>query len=89
MLKACMKLLNSPKDMKIGNHSAVKTDRFEKYFYYDTCIYKILFDTKEIIIDDGGYKTYSTTRAINSYKNSLKHQWKTESGYKVIDNRTK
>lgn len=90
MLKACEKLLDyngTKNSMKVGSHRVEKSHNFEKYFYHWTCIYKVLHDERKIIIDNGGYGTSSTTRAINSYISSSTHKYYIACGYEVIDMR--
>ena len=82
MLKSVEKLIRGNVGMKIGNHSKVAIDNVVGYKYHDTVICKVIPWDKKIIIDDGGWKTSSTTRAINSYLENFKD-------FEVVDLRIK
>lgn len=67
-MRTVEKLLASHKDMKLGNHSLeIQSDGTEWYFYHATPIVKVDWNKRIVIVDNGGWVTSSTTRAINSY----------------------
>lgn len=67
-MRTVEKLLASHKDMKLGNHSLeIQSDGTEWYFYHATPIVKVDWNKRIVIVDNGGWGTSSTTRAINSY----------------------
>ena len=73
MLKSVEKLIRGNVGMKVGNHSKVAIDNhIVGYKYHNTIICKVIPTDRKIIIDDGGWKTSSTTRAINSYLENFK-----------------
>lgn len=75
------KLIKSNRDMKLGNHRVELQGNGEYwYYYYATPIAKVDYVKKIITVDNGGYSTSSTTRAINSY---IKYH----ESFDLIDNR--
>lgn len=66
-MKCINTLLQSTKDKRCGNHSVRFTSTSRKFLYHWTVICEINYRTKSIIIDNGGFATPSTTRAINAY----------------------
>lgn len=73
------KLVLADTDKKLGNHRVEIQSNGEKWFYYyATAIAKVNFSNRTITINDGGWGTSSTTRAINSYLREY-------DGFKVID----
>lgn len=67
-MKTVEKLLGSYKDMKLGNHRLeIQADGTEWYYYHATPIVKVDWNNRIVIVDNGGWGTSSTTRAINSY----------------------
>ena len=76
------KLINSKGNKKLGNHRVeVQSNGEYWYYYYETPIAKVDYSKQVITIDNGGYKTSSTTRVINSYIRE-------HDGFELIDNRT-
>ena len=69
-MKCIQTLLKATSDKKVGNHKVVITAEKESYYYHWTCICEVNHKDRTITITNGGYKTPSTTRAINCYKNS-------------------
>ena len=83
MLKTVEKLIYGDCGRKIGNHSKIALEgNIVGYKYHNTVICKVIPCDKKIIIDDGGWNTSSTTRAINSYKEYYKD-------FEVVDLRIK
>lgn len=82
MLASVKKLLETDTDKKEGNHSIKFNEGLVKFYYFDTAI--CIQDEREkiAIIDNGGYFTPSTTRAINCYIKHFKSL-----GYTIIDKR--
>lgn len=61
-------LSQSDRNKKLGNHRVEIQDNGEKWFYYyATPIAKVNYSNRTITVDNGGYGTSSTTRAINAY----------------------
>lgn len=81
MLKSVEKLINA-EAVKVGNHSRKDFGSVVEYYYHQTAI--IIVDSVQhtVIVNDGGWGTSSTTRAINSYLEYYKPM-----GYEIIDNR--
>lgn len=72
-------LSQSDRNKKLGNHRVEIQDNGEKWFYYyATVIARVNFSNRTITVNDGGWGTSSTTRAINSYLREY-------DGFKVID----
>jgi len=66
-MKTIKKLINGECN-KLGNHKReITEDNRILYYYHQTVICEVNHNTKNVIITDGGWKTSSTTRAINSY----------------------
>lgn len=87
-MKVVERLTEATKPMKIGNHSKVFEGGKENFYYHWTVIISIDSLERTITVDDGGFKTSSTTRAINSYLRSAYIVGKVENlGYKIIDKR--
>lgn len=84
-METMKKLVKATNNMKLGNHRVEINEGITKYFYYATPIIIVDRVNRTLTIDNGGYGTSSTTRAINSYMEELEHlvRW----GYEVIDNR--
>lgn len=70
-MKCINKLMEATTDKRVGNHSVRFTTTSRKFLYHWTTICEINYDKKAVIIDNGGFGTSSTTRAINSY---LRHE---------------
>lgn len=67
-MKTVEKLLASHKNMKLGNHRLeIQADGTEWYYYHTTPIVKVDWNNSRVTVDNGGWGTVSTTRAINSY----------------------
>ena len=52
----------------LGNHSMEQDEKEIRYYYYWTAVCTVNKYTGKATYNDGGYKTSSTTRTINSYK---------------------
>ena len=75
------KLIQSKGNKKLGSHRVeVQPNGEYWYCYYATPIAKVDYARKIITVDNGGYKTSSTTRAINSYIRE-------HDGFELIDKR--
>ena len=80
MLKSIIKLIE--KDRKIiGNHKYETFGNITEYIYHQTCICRINTDTREFSVQNGGWNTVSTKRAINDYLNYF-----VNIGYKKVNN---
>lgn len=85
-MKTVEKLLGSTRDMKLGNHCLeIKADGTEWYYYYATPIVKVDWNNRTVTVDNGGWGTSSTTRAINSYLRKIGERM----NYDLIDLRGK
>lgn len=71
-MKTVENLINSERNKTLGNHHAeIISDEIRHFYYYNTVICKANDKTMEFKVDNGGYNTSSTTRAINSYRKNL------------------
>lgn len=88
-MKCIDTLISSKKNKRVGNHSLeITDDGTELYYYYWTVICEVNHTKGQIIINDGGYGTSSTTRAINDYLRSNYIQSLINAReYQLIDNR--
>ena len=68
MLKAVETLLNSEVSKKLGNHQVEIKSDIKYFIYHSTVICKVNTKNKTFIINNGGYNTSSTNRAINDYR---------------------
>lgn len=68
MLKAVINLTNSNSDLNAGNHKVRHEGNERHFIYFRTVICKADDKAKTYTVDNGGYNTQSTTRAINDYK---------------------
>ena len=72
MLKSVEQLVksanNGVKAKKLGNHRMEQDDKAIRYFYYWTCVCEVDKTTGKVTIDNKGWHTSSTTRAVNSYR---------------------
>lgn len=89
-MKAIKQLLNSSTSKTIGNHSKELSQdgNVIKYIYHVTAIVIVNQLDRTITIDNGGYGTSSTTRAINSYLKSPEINDLHNNGYEIIDKRS-
>lgn len=81
-MKTVKTLINSERNKTLGNHYVqVVVNKDVRYFYYhSTAICKVNDRNKTFKLDNGGWCTVSTTRAINSYRRNF-----SELGYKEVD----
>ena len=68
MLQAVKTLVNSDVDKIIGNHSLKIKGAVHEFIYWDTCICRVNHEDRTYFLDNGGYNTSSTNRAIAGYK---------------------
>lgn len=73
MLKAIQRCIDSQTDRKFGNHgtfwSYVSTGDIIQYFtYHDNIICRVNWTRKTVLLNNAGYYTKSTNRALNDYK---------------------
>jgi len=79
MLRAIEQLISGERT-KVGNHSKkllMTNPKWENFYYYSTCICSVDHVTKSFMINNGGWETSSTIRAINDYR-----KYFTDLGYK-------
>lgn len=73
MLKSIERLLSGEK--KVGNHRREDTTsngkRITKFFYHATAVCTVCHANDTFCINNGGWGTSSTTRAINDYRDFL------------------
>lgn len=87
-MKTVQALIESKRDKKLGNHRRYNDCGVIKFFYHNTVIFAIDYIKKQIIVDNGGWGTSSTTRAINSYLRNDYTQWLiTKENFNIIDKR--
>lgn len=86
MLKSVETLWNTWADKKVGNHSKMVYSQCEAYMYHGNTICLVNHDTKIVALDNCGWATMSTHRAMNDYK-QLAQQ--TYPSYTIKDNREK
>ena len=70
MLKAVKQLVNHER-RTVGNHYRECYGDKEFFYYHWTAICVVNYGTREFYVDNGGFRTSSTTRAINSYKQAF------------------
>ena len=63
-----IKNLIEGKTKKSGNHRVERVGDITKYIYHYTAICTVNEKEKTFKLDNGGYRTVSTTRAINEYR---------------------
>lgn len=80
MLKSIIKLVNK-ESKKIGNHRCESFGDIVEYIYHQTCICRVNKHTREFSVQNGGYNTSSTNRAINDYSRFFQ-----SNGYKRVNN---
>lgn len=81
LMKAIETLLRGERT-RVGNHSAVPTNVGSDYYYHSTPIAKVNDLERIVIINNGGWNTSSTSRAINNYISYFNSY-----GYSIIDER--
>lgn len=75
MLKAIEKLVKGISTHE-GNHHSEDCGNIVKYYYFNTAICTQDIKSQTFAIDNGGYNTQSTNRAINDYR-----RWFTQHDY--------
>lgn len=81
MMKAIEKLVNREAN-KVGNHRVEHQEGKDLYFYYWTNICIVDHYNRTATVDNGGYATSSTSRAINDY---VRHFGRLN--YNIVDKR--
>jgi hypothetical protein len=72
--------------IKVGNHKAIKSKEGIMFLYHNNPIMMIDFEDNEIVVDDCGYGTTSTTQAINSHIEGIKEiLWINHKAMKKVD----
>lgn len=83
---AINKLIASSVNKKIGNHRVVHKNDSVFFYYHQTAIVIINYLDKTIVLDNGGWGTSSTTRAINAYlRSDLIKKLLSSYNYTIID----
>ncbi len=82
ILSSVKKLIEQDRCLKLGNHSCKANGTMRYFYYFNTAICSVNHNAKSFIVNDDGYKTSSTKRAINSYIEYFKIL-----GYDMIDQR--
>lgn len=80
-------LLNSSRNKKVGNHQIIIEGEVQRFIYHYTTIFMLDHRNKKIVLNNGGWGTSSTTRAINSYMRHRITQSYLDKGYAVEDRR--
>ena len=68
MMRTIEKLLKAEKSTKAGNHAAIIDGMKRTFKYYWTAICSVDDEACTYHLDNGGYGTSITTRAINDYR---------------------
>lgn len=68
MMRSHVRLVKADCDMQIGNHQVVIKGTHRDFIYFQTVICAVDDEAKTFHIDNGGYDTPSTNRAIGSYR---------------------
>ena len=89
MLKAVQKCIDSKTDKKVGNHATFWThpctgDDIQYFTYHGNVICRVNWTRKKVSLDNAGWNTSSTNRALNDYK-----RYFSSNGFEVIDRREK
>lgn len=86
MLKSVETLWNSWADKKVGNHSKAIYSNCEAYMYHGNRICLVSHEEKTVYLNNCGWATVSTNRAMNDYKRLATA---TYPHYEIKDNREK
>lgn len=74
----CIKQLLRGERTNVGNHrceeARVAGHEVERFIYFSTAICTVNHSLKTFVIDNGGYDTMSTNRAINDYRSHFKRE---------------
>lgn len=69
MMQSHKRLVESKKNLRIGNHRVeICENGMRKFIYFKTCICLVDDVNKTFFIDNGGWDTVSTNKAIGSYR---------------------
>ena len=70
MLKTVLRLAESEKDLRIGNHNVVIEGDIHHFKYFGSVICMANYKTKKFMVSYCGYENYpSTKRAVHDYEN--------------------
>ena len=67
MMKAQQQLIKGERN-SVGNHRREDKGNTTKFFYHQTAICTVNWISKFFLVDNGGWATSSTSRAINGYR---------------------
>lgn len=80
-MKTVVNLLNADGDSKkLGSHKMERRGNVRGFIYYSTEICTVDDLSKTFSVQNGGYGTQSTTRAMNAYRKELEYE-----GYNEIE----
>lgn len=79
MMRSHEKLVKANHNMRIGNHQVMLKDTKRDFIYFRTVICAVDDEAKTFHIDNGGWNTPSTNRAIGSYRSYFSSK-----GYKEV-----
>ena len=69
MMKCIERLLDSERDLTVGNHSVCLYSWGRQFFYHHNCVCQVDDEQKTFELDDCGYEGFpSTTRTLNDYR---------------------
>ena len=72
MLKTVLRLVESEKDLRIGNHNVVIEGDIHHFKYFGSVICMANYKTKKFMVSYCGYENSpSTKRAVHDYRNYL------------------
>lgn len=70
MLKTVLRLAESKKDLRIGNHNVVIEGDIHRFKYFENVICMANYKTKKFLVSYCGYENSSSTkRAVHDYRN--------------------
>jgi hypothetical protein len=75
-MKTVKNLLKADGNKTLGNHSVVETSSGRDFIYFSTVICSVNDIKRTFRVDNGGYSTPSTARAISSYRYELRNTHK-------------
>jgi hypothetical protein len=72
-MKTIDTLVNSYENRAIGNHKVIVGLNTRQFIYFATAICVVDDKRRIFYIDNGGYDTQSTRRALNQYRREFSH----------------
>lgn len=72
-MKTVEKLLQADNSKTLGNHQVIVSGNKRKFIYHSTVICEVDDSNRTFKLDNGGYWTSSTSRALSAYRNELQY----------------